>query len=137
MKERDFFAFLLTTLSLVLVIVGFAWCFAGSYSQTRLDCDNFFVALKSEAEELDLEVGEGKLVKIELKNLGFEDEFKIKVDSPDWVVARPTKLRLKTGEAGDVFVYISPEFGAEGNYLVKISANSFCVHEEQGISVVV
>ena len=137
MKIKSILAFLLTVLALVLIVSTGVWVFARYYVKfSRKDyCTHFSVELEPEVDEVRLEVGKGKLVKVNITNMGFEDEFKIRVKGPEWVVVKPEKIRLESGESDDIFVYLSPSLGVEGKYDVVISANSYCGSEEGVIEV--
>ncbi|MFH8080808.1 MAG: hypothetical protein QXO84_02930 [Candidatus Aenigmatarchaeota archaeon] len=84
---------------------------------------NGFSEIILESKEIDVKLGEGKLVKGFLTNKGVEDEFKIQSDF-EWIVTKPEKLRLKENETGEIFVYVSPI--KKGEFLTNIKASSYC-----------
>ncbi len=136
MKLKSLLAFLLTIFALILIFSTIVWVSLRYIRFSKKDyCTHFSVDLKPEESEVILEVGKGKLVKVNIKNMGFEDEFKIKTEGPDWVVVKPEKIRLESGESNDIFIYLSPGFGTEGKYDVVISASSYCGFEEETIEV--
>jgi len=129
MKFNSFIAFVLTLTALLMVLGLIAWVFVTNFSKilAKKDyCEHFMVELTPETYFINLEAGKGKLVKVNIKNLGFEDEFKILTDGPKWVTVRPNKIRLNQYESEDIFVYISPAIGSEGNYTVSVIAKSYC-----------
>lgn len=131
-KLTSLLAFLLTLISLVLVmsVVGIE---TKAIVVVESFCKKYSVSMEPEATEVDLEVGKGKLVKIKLTNTGSEDEFEISSKGPKWVVTKPESIRLETNKADDIFVYLSPEFGVTGDFVIDVLVDSFCVHEKESL----
>ena len=98
-------------------------------------CEHFSVDLTPESYSSILEIGQGKLIKVTIINNGFEDEFRIGVEGPKWVATRPFKMKLEQGQSQDIFVYISPTVGSEGNYTLTVFAKSYCGYVETDIKV--
>ncbi len=96
-------------------------------------CSNFSADLKIENDEISLKAGEGKLIKGNITNTGFENEFVFSLKGPKWVVVRPQTLELSTDEVKELFVYVSPGFGVKGNFDIKLLADAPCVHLEKTI----
>jgi len=72
------------------------------------------VDLSVEEKEFQVDVGKGKLIKVEVTNLGTkQDTFDVSADV-DWVSIKPSTLILKSNETREIYVYYSPEFGMEG-----------------------
>ncbi len=138
MKTNNMIAFFLTLIALVMIVGLFGWLIITNLPRiTRSPeyCKNFSVDLKPESYSTTLEIGQGKLIKVNITNNGFEDQFSIGVKGPEWVATRPLKLRLNQNESEDIFVYISPTVGSEGNYTVTVFAKSYCGVEEAEIKV--
>ncbi|MEM5793260.1 MAG: hypothetical protein QXY45_02785 [Candidatus Aenigmatarchaeota archaeon] len=128
-KANSIIAFSLTLIALLLVLGLIGWLLFEKIQDLRKGtkyCDQFLVELRPEVYSIEADIGRGRLVKVEILNQGFEDEFKISVDGPSWVIARPTKVRLDQGEKSEIFIYISPGVGARGEYTVSIYAKSYC-----------
>lgn len=65
-------------------------------------------------------------VPLQIKNAGTEaGTFGLKIlDGPEWSEVSPASLELESGEEGEVYLYLSPPFGSEGNYSVLVGAES-------------
>jgi len=82
------------------------------------------VDLSVEEKEFGIELGRGKLIKAEVKNIGTKkDKFEI-VSDVDWVSIKPSSVSLEADESEDVYVYYSPEFGMEGIFNTSLTAKS-------------
>jgi uncharacterized membrane protein len=134
MRSNEFFAFLLTLIALLMVIGGLAYSTIG-FNFGGLDCGYFDVQVEPEFNNIELEKGKGDLVKVELTNIGVEDEYKLSIKEPDWSLVKPRKVRLEQGESEELFVYISPTFDASGEYDVTLNVKSYCVDEDFKIRV--
>lgn len=128
-KITSFFAFLLTSLSLVLAVLVVA-IQSKVIIISESFCKKYSVMLEPETDEVDLEVGKGKLVKTRITNTGMEDEYKISAKAPNWIMVKPETLRLNTNETDYLFVYLSPDYGVSGDFTARIYVDSFCVHED-------
>jgi len=138
MKTNSMLAFIFTLLALVMIISLFGWIVyknIPSINRRPEYCEHFSVDLKPETYSSILEVGQGKLIKVNVTNNGFEDEFRIGVEGPNWVVARPFKIKLEQGQSENIFIYISPTVGSEGNYTFTVFAKSYCGYVETEIKV--
>ncbi|MEM5777650.1 MAG: hypothetical protein QXJ06_04365 [Candidatus Aenigmatarchaeota archaeon] len=116
-------ALLLTFVSLVLLVERIFF----------RDCSGYFAIISLEKNEVSTEIGQGKLVKGFIINKGFEDELKISVKGPDWVIAKPNRIRLYENQTEEVFVYVSPN--VKGNFTAKIKAESFCQKHEENLFI--
>jgi hypothetical protein len=139
MRKNSLVAFILTLLALVMIIglVGFiGYRNLSEYISREPEyCEQFSIELKPESYSAELEVGKGKLIKVIIMNNGIEDEFTIGVEGPKWVATRPVEVRLDQGESEEIFVYMSPNVGSEGNYTLTVFAESYCGREETEIMV--
>jgi hypothetical protein len=82
------------------------------------------VDLTIEEKEIEIESGRGRLVRGIIKNIGtMTDTFNI-ISDVIWSSIRPEKVTLESNETENVYAYYSPEFGAMGNYTVKLIAQS-------------
>ncbi len=139
MKTNSLLAFIFTAVALVMLfgLLGYlGYSYLGKLILREPEyCEHFSVDLKPESYSAELEVGKGELIKVEVTNNGFEDEFRIGVEGPRWVATRPVKVRLDQGESEEIFVYLSPNIGSEGNYSLIVFAKSYCGREEIEISV--
>jgi hypothetical protein len=82
------------------------------------------VDLTVEEKEIEIESGRGRLVKAFVKNIGtMTDTFSI-ISDVIWSSIRPEKVTLESNQTKNVYAYYSPEFGAMGNYTVKLTAQS-------------
>lgn len=139
MKTSSLFAFVLTFLALVMIIglLGYiSYRNLSDYLSREPEyCEQFSLDLEPETYSAELEVGKGMLIKVEITNNGFEDEFRIGVEGPDWVATRPVKIRLDQGESEQIFVYMSPDIGSEGSYTLTVFAKSYCGREETEIKI--
>ncbi|MFC2143806.1 hypothetical protein ACFLQO_00370 [Candidatus Aenigmatarchaeota archaeon] len=65
-------------------------------------------------------------VPVQIKNTGEKPVlYSIIIEGPEWTHFEPTKLNLKSGESGVVYVYLSPDFGVEKDtYSLVIRAES-------------
>ncbi|MBD3155205.1 MAG: hypothetical protein GF368_00940 [Candidatus Aenigmarchaeota archaeon] len=141
MKTNSLFAFILTLLALVMVIGLFGYIGYRGLSKYLLRrpqyCEQFSVDLEPEMHSAELEVGKGKLIKVKITNKGFEDEFRIGFEGPEWIATRPVKVRLDQGETEEIFVYMSPGVDSEGSYTLMVFVESYCGREETEIRVTV
>ena len=138
MKFNSMIAFFLALIALAMILGLVGWTVAQivpGISRSPDYCEHFFVEMSPEFTSTQLEVGEGKLIKINITNYGFEDQFKVRVDGPDWIVARPLKIRLGQDKSDDIFVYMSPTVGSEGNYTVTVFVESYCGIKETQLKV--
>lgn len=132
LELKSLMAFSLTLIALVLASAFVAFQ-VFEITVAREVCSNFSGELKLEREDVALTVGEGKLIKGNITNTGLENEYKISTEGPQWVVVRPTTTRLGTNESEDLFVYVSPEFGAKGEFRIKLVVDALCIHLEKTI----
>lgn len=135
-KTNRLLAFVFTSLALLLVVAGIAYD-SVNYAVKRSFCDRYAVVLEPEKSEVMLETGKGKLVKVNITNVGFEDEYSISIEGPTWAVSRPEKIRLEEGESGDIYVYMSPGYGVKGLFDVNVIARSFCFTGKETIRAIV
>ena len=138
MKTNSMLAFILTLVALVMVVGLFGWMIyriLPGITRRPEYCEHFSVDLIPETYSSILEIGQGKLIKVSITNNGFEDEFRIGIEGPKWVATRPFKMKLEQGQSEDIFVYISPTVGSEGNYTLTIFAESYCGYVETDIKV--
>ena len=125
-------------MALVMMLGLFGWLVVTNLPKiirTPEYCQRFSVDLKPESYSTTLEIGKGKLIKVNITNNGFENEFKIGLKGAEWVVARPIKIRLSQNQSEDIFVYMSPAVGSEGNYTITVFAKSYCGMKEAEIKV--
>lgn len=67
---------------------------------------------------------QGKLIKAVIKNKGTKsDTYNIDSDK-SWVVIKPKTIELDPAETGDVSIYCSPAYDMEGEYNIKVTAES-------------
>ncbi|MEM5801546.1 MAG: hypothetical protein QW474_01875 [Candidatus Aenigmatarchaeota archaeon] len=116
-------ALLLTFVSLVLIIEKIIF----------RNCDGYFAVISLENNKVSTEIGQGKLIKGFIINKGFEDELKINVKGPEWVIVKPNRIRLYANQTEELFVYISPNL--KGNFTAKIQAESFCQKHEETLFI--
>ncbi|MHA1860415.1 MAG: COG1470 family protein [Candidatus Asgardarchaeia archaeon] len=136
MGFKEALAFILTLVALLLTLYGCVLISVRYIRVARADyCSHFSINLEPEVREVELEPGRGKLVKVKLTNIGFEDEFSTGAKGPRWVVVKPEKIRLDSGESEDIFVYMSPGFGVQGEFNVRVFAHSYCGYKEVSIRV--
>jgi len=139
MKTNSLLAFIFTVISLVMIIglLGYlGYSYTGKLILREPEyCEHFSVVLGPEMDFVDLEVGKGKLIKVSITNKGFEDEFKIGFEGPRWIATRPLRVRLKQRESDEIFVYMSPDIGSEGNYTLTVFAQSYCGTEKDEILI--
>ncbi len=138
MKTNSMVAFLFTSIALLMIIGLFGWLIITNLPRIARSpeyCKNFSVDLKPKSYSTLLEVGQGRLIKVNITNNGFEDEFNIGVKGPEWIATRPFKVRLNQNQSEDIFVYISPTVGSEGNYTITVFAKSYCGVKETEIKV--
>ena len=138
MKLNSILAFLFTLIAFLMILGLFGWLIVENLpriTRTPEYCKNFSVDLKPESYSTLLDIGKGKLIKINITNNGFEDEFRIGFKGPNWVVTRPFKIRLDQGQSDDIFVYMSPTVGSEGDYTVIVFARSYCGIEQTEIKL--
>ncbi len=134
MKTKTIFAYIFTTSALIIALIALVVALK-EIIFIELFCKNFSSQFIVETDEINAEIGKGKLVKSELKNHGFEDEYEISVRGPNWVIIRPDKIRLDANQTGDIFTYVSPPKGASGDFLISIVAKSYCQNKEENILV--
>ena len=135
MKFNSFLAFLLTLIAIIVVVSGLV------VEYTRLiifggDCSGYSLLLFPDENEVDTEVGKGQLVKVRVINAGsFGDKYEVSLDGPDWAIIKPTSFCLKSEEAKTLFLYVSPDLGAEGKYDIDVLVESNCVSESESIEI--
>ena len=134
MRTNEFFAFLLTFLALVLIFVGAIYTIL-NLKPRGLDCGYFSVQVEPEFNNLEIEQGRGHLVKVKITNVGVEDEYRLSIKDPNWSLVKPRKMRLAQDGTGEMFVYISPTFDAQGEYDVTLNVKSPCINEDFKIRV--
>jgi len=138
MKTNSMLAFIFTLVALVMVVGLFGWMIYRILPRiTRRPeyCEYFSVDLTPETYSSILEIGQGKLIKVNITNNGFEDDFRIGLKGPNWVATRPFKMKLEQAQSEDIFVYISPTVGSEGNYTLTVFVKSYCGYVETDIKV--
>lgn len=131
-QPRSITAFLLTVLALFLVSSFISLQVIG-ISAAKAFCSNFGLEINLEKENVSLVPGEGELVKGDIANTGFDNEYQLSTKGPEWVAVRPQIVRLETSETSDVFVYMSPDFGARGVFDVVFVVDGTCVNQEKTI----
>ena len=133
MKKNSFFAFVFTSLALLVLLLG------GLFSILSIEktptCKYCTMNLDIEETEIELENCQGKLVKLIINNGNSEDEYKITVNGPKWIYAKPEKIRLSPNEQGEIFIYLSPEYDTKGDYKATINVKSWCSEENIDITV--
>ena len=129
---RSLMAFFLTMFALILVS-SFVSLQVLNISYANSFCNNFSVVFNLPTVDLILEHGKGKLIKGNITNTGFDNEFVVSSKGPDWIVIRPKLLHLESNEMNNVFVYLSPEFGTKGRFDAKLIIDGACVHIERTI----
>lgn len=137
MKLNSLLAFALAIVALLMVLGLVGFLVYDNLFRLMIPeyCEHFSLVLDPEESDVDLKIGEGKLVKMDVRNEGFEDEFKVTVEGPGWIIARPAKLRLNQGETGEVFIYMSPSIGSSGSYDAILSVQSYCGSVEEQIKL--
>lgn len=77
-----------------------------------------------EEAEIEIESGQGMLVKGTVKNTGtLTDTFNI-ISDVIWTAIRPEKVTLESEQEENVYAYYSPEYGVTGTQAVKLTAKS-------------
>jgi hypothetical protein len=141
MKTNSLLAFIFTSIALIIILglIGYLAynCLTMFIYRDTEYCQNFSVDLYPEVSSVDLEIGKGKLVKVEITNNGFEDEFRVGTRGPRWTAARPKNIRLDQGETREIFLYLSPNIGTEGEYTLTLFVKSYCGMEETQIEITV
>ncbi|MCD6226650.1 MAG: hypothetical protein J7J93_02560 [Candidatus Aenigmarchaeota archaeon] len=127
MKIQSFLAFLFTLFALLLLIGSVGYYFWNIPKPAR--CVYHTLDLKLETDHLEMQQCKGKLVKLYIKNGNSEDEYKISIDGPKWIIARPKKIRLEPNETGEIAIYVSPPLGTEGEFTSIITVKSWCVED--------
>jgi len=127
-------AYILTTLALLISILSLILLLRDNLIKESF-CKNFFLSLKIEENEINAEINKGKLVKAKAINYGFDDEYKIYSDGPQWVVVKPEKIKLESNQTGEIFVYLSPPPKSKGDYLFRLFLESFCQKKEDTILI--
>jgi len=139
MKANSISAFILTLVALSMMLGLLGWLGYNKLSEIISKnpeyCNQFSVNLIPETYSSILEIGQGKLIKVNMTNNGFEDEFKVGIKGPEWVAARPFKIKLGQGQSNDIFVYTSPTIGSEGNYTITVFVESYCGYTETNVKV--
>ncbi len=93
------------------------------------------VDLTVEENELQVESGEGKLVKGKVTNTGLmADTFKI-ISDVIWSSIRPGEVNLNSNESKDVYAYYSPEYGAKGTYYTNLTAKSDSSQDTEQLTI--
>lgn len=135
MKFNHFLAFLLTLIAILVLAAGFIAKFIGLVIFGS-DCTGYSLLLFPDENQVDAEVGKGSLVKLKVINAGsFSDNYEVSLEGPDWTIIKPTSFGLKPEEAKTLFLYVSPDFEAEGKYDIDVQVKSKCVSASQSIEV--
>ncbi|MBU5689979.1 MAG: hypothetical protein QXM68_02175 [Candidatus Aenigmatarchaeota archaeon] len=93
------------------------------------------VDLIANETQINILLGEGKLVKAKLVNTGTRDDtFKI-VSDVKWVSLRPEQVLIKGMKTEDIFIYYSPEYNQIGEFQTSIKAYSNNSFDEEKINV--
>jgi len=93
------------------------------------------IALTIEENLLQIVSGTGKMIKGKITNTGlFADTWKI-ISDVIWSSVRPEQVNLSTNESQDVYAYYSPEYGAQGTYLVNLTAKSSNSQDTQMLTI--
>jgi hypothetical protein len=129
MKFNSFLAFLLTLIAIVTIVAGFSIKFSETFFY-RKGCEGYALLLFPDENKVDTVVGKGELVKIRTVNAGsFGDEYQVSLFGPEWALIKPDSFTLRSEEAKTLFLYISPDLGAEGKYDLDVTVKSKCVSE--------
>lgn len=135
MKLKSFLAFLFTLMAIIVLILGFAMELIGILP-FRVDCEGYSLLLFADEEKVDTVVGKGELVKIRAINAGnFGDRYRVYLSGPEWAVIKPDSFSLRAEEAKTLFLYVSPDLGAEGKYYVDVTVESKCVSESERLEI--
>jgi len=135
MKFNSFLAFLLTLIAIVTIVTGFAIKFSETFFY-RKDCEGYSLLLFADENKVDTIVGKGELIKLRAVNAGnFGDQYQVSLFGPEWAVVKPDSFTLRSEEAKTLFLYISPDLGAEGKYDLDVTVKSNCVSETEKIEV--
>lgn len=137
MKFNHFLAFLLTLLAVVILVFGLIAEFLGIFI-FESDCTGYSLLMFSDENKIDAKVGKGNLVKLITINAGsFSNNYEVSLEGPDWAVIKPTCFNLGPEESKTLFLYVSPDFEAEGKYDINVHVKSKCVCAREIIEVAV
>ena len=135
MKFNSLLAFLLTLIAIITIVAGFAIKFSETFFYKK-DCEGYSLLLFADENKVDTVVGKGELIKIRAVNAGnFGDEYQVSLFGPEWAVVKPNSFTLRSEEVKSLFLYISPDLGAEGKYDLDVTVKSKCVSETERIEV--
>jgi hypothetical protein len=130
-KFNHLLAFLLTLIALLILTAGFVLEFLQIVIFSS-DCYGYSVLMFQEDVNIDAEVGKGSLTKLIVINTGsYTDDYKVEIEGPKWLLIKPMSFTLKPEQSKNLFLYVSPDFDAEGKYEIIVTVNSKCVSESQ------
>ncbi|MEM5799469.1 MAG: hypothetical protein QXZ43_02280 [Candidatus Aenigmatarchaeota archaeon] len=93
------------------------------------------VDLQPETNSLQIQQGNGKLLKAKIINTGTkEDRYKIS-SNINWVSIRPENITLKGSGSDEIFIYYSPEYGMKGKFDTQIKAESLKSLDIENITI--
>jgi len=95
------------------------------------------VELSVEETSLNIDIGRGKLTKVQVTNLGTKDDTFDLMTDVDWASVKPEDITLASGEKQDVYVYYSPNFGMSGTYDTTLTAKSEHSQADANIEIIV
>ncbi len=135
MKFNHLLAFLLTLIAILVLVSGLVAKYVGIVIFSS-DCTSYSVLLFPDENKVDAEVGQGNLVKLRVINAGsYSDNYEVSLEGPDWTIIKPTSFSLKPEQAKILFLYVSPDFEAEGKYDIVVHVKSKCVSASQSVEV--
>jgi uncharacterized membrane protein len=121
-------------MAIMIVVAGFSVEYAELFF--KRDCEGYSLFLFADEDKIDTLVGKGELVKLRAINAGsFGDKYQVSLFGPEWAVIKPTSFSLRSEQAKTLFLYVSPDLGAEGKYEIDVTVKSECVSETQRIEV--
>ncbi|MEM5777112.1 MAG: hypothetical protein QXJ06_01545 [Candidatus Aenigmatarchaeota archaeon] len=93
------------------------------------------VDLQPETNNIQIQLGNGKLLKAKIVNTGTkEDSYKIS-SNINWVSIRPQNITLKGLGSDEIFIYYSPEYGMKGKFDTQIKAESLHSIDIENITI--
>jgi hypothetical protein len=135
MKFNNVLAFLLTLIAIITIVVGAAIKFSGVLVYKK-DCTGYSLILFTDANKVDAVVGKGELIRLQAVNAGnFGDKYDVSLIGPDWAIIKPASFALRSDEVKTLFLYISPDVGAEGKYNLDVTVKSQCASQTESIEV--